>query len=304
MDLNKNKNHNERLNGEIIMKKLFYFLFLIVLYIPLNARMLIVDINGSGQYRTISLALQAAVDSDTIKVLPGTYMEAITISKNIVLMGSGYESTIISSGNDPTITMSNGKIMWFMITSSSGCGIRVGLGTSNITNCIFSGCSKSGVSTPIQEIYSGQVSVSISNCIFYGNSEYGTYMFAWEPINMSVQNCISILDGKGGYMREPVWGNGKLSVSYSCGKITNSVSNVGNIDTDPGFNSPTDYRINNQSPCWDNGKVGIYDPDGSRSDIGYFGGPDAPIYPVVIQLKIVPQQGGGVQIQAVGRANY
>ena len=50
---------------------------------------IVVDQSGGGDYTTISQALDAAVDGDEIIVKPGTYAEAITIDKDIVLRGDG-----------------------------------------------------------------------------------------------------------------------------------------------------------------------------------------------------------------------
>jgi hypothetical protein len=68
-------------------------------------------------YPIIQSAIDAASPGDTIKVLPGTYTEQLTISKSLTLVGSGAESTIIKAppGLEPrvlgipvTIEVSNG----------------------------------------------------------------------------------------------------------------------------------------------------------------------------------------------------
>ncbi len=48
-------------------------------------------------YSKIQSAIDAAKAGDTIKVLPGTYTEQLSIRKNINLIGSGAESTIINA---------------------------------------------------------------------------------------------------------------------------------------------------------------------------------------------------------------
>jgi hypothetical protein len=43
-------------------------------------RVLVVDASGGGDYLTITEAVAAAVDGDTVRVKPGTYVEAVTIA--------------------------------------------------------------------------------------------------------------------------------------------------------------------------------------------------------------------------------
>lgn len=253
----------------------------------LSARVIKVDINGSGQFTTISAALNAAVNGDTIKVLPGVYDGAITISKDVVLMGSGYETTKITANSNPAIKINGGKIMWFAITSNAGNGVEVNAGI--ITNSVIRSCSGAG-------IYFPQNSTGIAcNCVIYGNNApgaLGTY-----PTNAFVYNCISWGNSDVGY-------SSNFNVSYSLGSTWNVYGKNGMIDTNPSFTSNNDYHISPQSPCWDKGKPDILDPDGSQSDIGYFGGPDCPIYPVVTNVKIIPQTDGSIKIEATGVANY
>lgn len=50
---------------------------------------IVVDQSGNGTTTTITEAVAMAEDGDTILVKPGTYTEAITIDKDITLMGDG-----------------------------------------------------------------------------------------------------------------------------------------------------------------------------------------------------------------------
>lgn len=244
---------------------------------------------GAGQtYTTIQSAINAASAGDTIKVLPGTYNEAIAINKNLVIQGSGYETTRITSTNDPTVTMGAGKLMWFALTSTSGNGAQLTGGI--ITNCIIAGCGRYGVL-----FVSGG---SIKNSVIIGNASDGAN--GWNnntaSYNGTAVNCIS--RGNGGYGFQYMQG-----VTYSDGSM-GSGTNSNMINSDPAFVSGSDFHISPTSPCYQTGNPADVNPDGSRSDMGYFGGSDCPIYPVVTKIVITPAGNGQVQIQATAQANY
>ena len=63
---------------------------------------LVVAQDGSGEYGTISDAVAAAEDGDTILVRPATYVESIRIDKDITLRGDGdREDVVITSPSEP-----------------------------------------------------------------------------------------------------------------------------------------------------------------------------------------------------------
>ena len=55
------------------------------------------DITVPTDFPTIQAAINASSPGDTIKVLPGTYPEQLTISKNLTIISSGAKSTIIKA---------------------------------------------------------------------------------------------------------------------------------------------------------------------------------------------------------------
>jgi hypothetical protein len=279
------------------MKKTFLlFVFLFVITSQIFSRVIKVDINGSGQFTSISSALNAAIAGDTIKVLPGNYFEQITINKNVFLMGSGFETTTINSSSNPTIIMSAGKIQWFAISSTSGDGVKVSGTNAIIANCVIRGCTGSGIVGNTN----GSIATVI-NCTITYNGGYGIWAYRGNTINTT--NCIALWNGNNdfdGYDGD----YGPLNLSYCNGRQSNTSGNQGCINLDPQFVSSSDLHISEGSPCWDKGNPSLFDPDGSQSDMGYFGGPDCPVYPVVKSITLIPQPDGSVKIQATGVANY
>lgn len=255
------------------------------------ASTIIVDLNGGGNFISIQSAINAAVSNDTVKVWPGTYFEQVTLNKNIVLMGSGYENTIITGNFNPTVTMSSGKLLWLMISSSFGLGIKISGGV--LTNCVINSCSSNG-------IYCESGSASIINCISINNGGCGVY--ATGSGVLSINNCIFLQNSSTGFHRE-YYSNAVINLSYSNGSTYRTSGNQGCIDQNPVFTSSTDFHISEGSPCWNKGNPSLQDPDGSYSDMGYFGGPDCPIYPIVYEVLIEPS-GSTINLKAKGRANY
>ncbi|HJN74844.1 MAG TPA: putative metal-binding motif-containing protein [Myxococcota bacterium] len=71
---------------------------------------------------------------------------------------------------------------------------------------------------------------------------------------------------------------GPATVSYSTfwdnDILGDNADGTGVIYEDPDFTAS--YELESSSPCIDAGTPSVNDPDGSRSDMGYYGGPDAP----------------------------
>jgi hypothetical protein len=278
------------INKEGVMKKLFVLSVILILVVPLRATTYIVDQNGGGQYTSIYPALQDAGSGDTVKVWPGIYNESVTLNEDITLMGSGHECTFIKGSFNPVIVMSSGRLQWFQITSTGGNAIYLSGGT--VKNCVIIGSSANGIYVP-----SG--TSQVINCVLYQNGSYGILTATGSTVN--VTNCISRLNSSYGYYSY----QGILNLTYSNGSRYQTEGNTGVVDCDPGFvNPPLDFHIAEDPLCsWNTGNPSLPDPDGSIADMGYFGGPDCPIYPVVVQILIEPN-GNNINLHAKARANY
>jgi hypothetical protein len=267
-------------------------LVLLTPYTAWGASKYVVDQMGSTPYRTIAQGLGAAQDGDTVKVLPGVYDEQVTLSKNVILMGSGFEATTIRSDTSPTVSVSSGIMMWFDISNGTGTGAEVSAG--RLTNCVVRNCPVNGI------VVSSNATGIISNCVVCGNN---IGIATGGSNSATVYNCISWANRGVGFW-SPYY-TYFLRLSYCDGSTYSCSDGGGNINSDPLCRIPcVDVHISSSSPCWDTGRPDVLDPDGSRSDMGYFGGPYAPVFPVVTDVSLNPIEGGGVHITATGRANW
>jgi len=258
------------------------------------ANTIIVDYYGAGQFTSIQIAINNASSNDTIKVWPGIYSEQITLNKNVIIIGSGYENTTITSNSNPTINMSSGKIFHFKINSLNGDGIWLHHGI--VSNCVITGCSLCG-------IYAGTAGDDglVRNCVLTKNGTAGIAVGYYTSSTITIVNCIARPNGGKDFRGE--YGS-TFNLSYSNGATNGHTSgNQGVIDIDPQFYSENDYHIGEGTPCWNTGNPALQDPDGSQSDMGYFGGPECPIYPTVFEIIITPN-GNNINLEAKGRANY
>jgi hypothetical protein len=288
------------------MKTLIFFIVILLAASILHANTIIVDINGAGQFTTIQAGINAAAAGDTVQVWPGTYTGQVNLNKSILLCGSGYENTVITGSYNPCVWIaSSGKIQWFTITSLSGAGCTIAADGSIIRNCVIKSCATYGI---YNQGYSGYV----YNTLIINNGSYGIIMNS-NTSTMIVMNCIARNNTSTDYYanyQSCCTGYSTIMLSYSDGSYANSnygyVSGLqGVINADPLFISTTnsDYHIPSGSPCYNTGNPSLTDPDGSRSDMGYFGGPWAPTYPVVYEMTIAPN-GSTINVQAKARANY
>jgi len=136
-------------------------------------------------------------------------------------------------------------------------------------------------------IYVKAGAVDITNVTLDDNEGAGVAAIAVKGSAVTVRNTI-LSDNSGGaalYVEDTDDGVGSIAVSYSNLHGNSSVASGlddprgsdGNIDEDPDYDSSAgDYTLDTSSPCIDAGDPALSDPDGSRSDMGAYGGPGAP----------------------------
>ena len=284
------------------MKRFMYFfvLLLFVLAVPSFA----IIIRVPQDYPTIQQGIDAANSGDIVVVASGTYYEEITLKADVIVRGAGEGLSIIhGGGNNGDVVFASGndidndtKFLGFTVTGAISGGSMPG-GAGIFCN---SGAKPDISNNRVQGNDFGIVTWNQSNAYIHNNVVvYQTYdgiVVSADPVvinNTVVGNRIGINDG-GGY--GPIVMNNIVTEStlygiYAVGTspvltyndVWNNATNyqncspgTGSISADPMFsNPPTDYHLQSGSPCIDAGNPGaLYnDPDGSRNDMGAYGGP-------------------------------
>ncbi|CCU85091.1 MULTISPECIES: right-handed parallel beta-helix repeat-containing protein [Mesotoga] len=187
------------------MKMLFFMLLSILVIVPTglaqeNVGVLIVG-EPDGQYKSIQAAIDAANPGDTIRILPGTYKESLSISKEIKLEGSSRDEvtimpeegkdlgifvrgaknfsirsvTVIASGAAINVSRSSGQIEDAFIAggrfgiSFSGTGMTLEVLDSHIT-CYDGMDNEEYIETRLAGIYAyGNATLIAENCVFERN---------------------------------------------------------------------------------------------------------------------------------------
>ncbi len=271
-------------------------------------------------YPTIQQGIDAAVSGDIVVVAAGIYYEEITLKAGVVVRGAGEGLSIISGGgNNGDVVFAAGndignetKFQGFTVTGAiSGGGMPGGAG-------IFcnSGAKPDIANNRVEGNDFGivtwnQASAYIHNNVVVNNNYGGIGLStAATVINNTIVNCrIGINDG-GGYgptvMNNIIVDNNLYGVHavgtqpvLTYNDVWNNATNYHNctpgtgcISADPMFvDPPDDYHLDIGSPCINTGNPSseYNDPDGTRNDMGAYGGPGAAVDFPLVELTI-PQQ--------------
>lgn len=273
-------------------------------------------------YSTISNAIVNALPGDIISVYPGRYNEVVTLSKDLTLLGAGPQvTTIASNGNgivvNPNITAT---VIGFTISAAyNGIYLQYRSNTVIKNNCIISNVQNGIYMDGSYSGFSYGLSTTIVNNVMSFNSLSGiannNYMYS-RP-NISISNNIIFSNGSYGIYLPWV---GTVAISYNnvvgnaSANYYGVVADAGDISLNPLFINYTNgnFALQSKSPSRNLGRPGSADanPDGTRNDMGAFGGPDAASFwpypqgtPIITNLTITPssvQKGGKIMINATG----
>jgi len=173
------------------------------------------------------------------------------IRRNTIYGGAGYG--ILARESSRPVVVNN------VISEVGVSGIRLErMSNAVITNNVIAGSGYFGL------FCSYNSSPEIRNNIIYRNGSIRT-----EGIGLKGELSSQPVVRYNGFAGNPV---GDISIS------NDTTLDASNLRVDPRFRdyAGRDFRLADGSPLIDAGDHGILDPDGSRSDIGAFGGPDAP----------------------------
>ncbi len=322
----------------------FFLICLIVSGAQAEEEYVTVKQDGTGDYETIQAALDDTTrDYDEIVVFPGRYEENIQIKGNVKLFAvegpyltciDGHMQTPLADVITISPNLTSVEIIGFTVANGR---YGVNIKTSShvlITNCVaFQNTSHGFYSkwdwgTPVTQLM-------LYNSVSYKNGGSGYYMFAgadgnWRNFHhANIYNNIFASNSLHGLQyNSTAYNNYSDNVVIDCNNVWDHTENYGanigpgkvlvptnsesenprflNQVAGPGF----DARLQDTSRCREKGRDGAswLNPDGTRNDMGAFGGPHARTFyesptdgPIVREVRVSPgtvPRGEAITIEA------
>ena len=179
-----------------------------------------VNADGSGDYLTISQAIDAASSGDTIEISAGTFEDALDFGgKNLWLIGAGAKKTVLDAEGGATfaITLANGEtatLEGLTIENQNAQALHTANGIVTLTDISFESLGD-------DEVYGGAILAESSQLSMSDVTFIDTY--AWQGgaiwatdtqisgTNVLIDGCSSVDVGGGLYLQE----GSSLSLSES-----------------------------------------------------------------------------------------
>jgi predicted outer membrane repeat protein len=212
------------------------------------------------------------------------YLGADTTLTDVVFANNSstyYGGAVAAQAARVKVTMNNVRFYGNGSTFGGAVTLYGNATGSAFTNCVFANNSASNGGG----IFGQGPSAAITNSVFAGNSDaIQTYYSVFTVDNTSFSKngaALTVYNGQGSFASSysNFWSNGSSPFSGT----SDPTGTNGNISTDPLFTSTSgsdpstwDLHLHAGSPLIHAGDPAISNPDASRSDIGYYGGPGAP----------------------------
>jgi len=300
--------------GKIALLHLSAALALAALIAPgeAAASTIVVDSAGSGQATGIQVGISLATTGDTVRILSGTsgvYNEAVVLDRDITLECEGPDLVNIHNNSGNTITINTGRTVTIRgcTITGSGKGILINGGANaDIVNNVLLGNAQ-GISSSVTV-----GTVVVRNNVVVGNSGDGVSLY----VNGSKTIINNILYNNAGCGANIYNSGADVEYNNSVGNNTaycNVAAGTGAISAAPSFiNEGTgDFRLASGSTSRNVGKPGYNDPDGTRNDLGAYGGPDSAGFfpspeggPTIRTMSLFPSsvpKNGTITLQATGQ---
>ena len=272
------------------------------------------DAYGAGIFAytssgTLELVVEESTFEDNTAALSGggiyaLGLDAVTITDSVFEGNIASGTTSTSLGNLFGGAVNIDQVTDVVITGSTFCGNTAdeagGLHLTSISSLLFTNnivVENSATLGNGGNLYFDAVTGEVVNNNVLGGSAAGSGAAAYfdSSTALDVINTIFAYNGSGVYAADSGSASGSLftyndwysNTGYDrSGSFTFSTTSSGNTTSAPGFTSYTkdgncgndDYVLASTSALIDAGDSSIKDPDGSRSDIGAYGGPNSPYY--------------------------
>jgi len=320
-----------------MLRTLFILVFTVLLFanVAHGQASVTVKKDGSGNFTTITAALASVAQE--IVVHAGEYVENLTIDRPVTLRAyEGPLLTTINGASDagkPVIRVTNNiqqvRVTGFRIANGLQGVVLDSASIVTVTNSIVENNTNEGVRV---NAGGNNTSLSAYNNVIANNGAAGIFLIYSFP-NLPFANIQGniIMENRGyGLQADNTTGKERIFVAHN-NLYLNIPSNFSSqfggsgivlgagmlYDVDPRFvgTGTNDVRLRVSSPasqCINAGPItaSFNDPDGSRNDMGAFGGPHAATFfespldgPIVRQVTVNPSpviQGETFTVRAVG----
>ncbi|MBI3587235.1 MAG: right-handed parallel beta-helix repeat-containing protein [Ignavibacteriales bacterium] len=222
-------------------------------------------------FPTIQEGVNSVAGIGVVRVASGEYKEEVTLKDSVFLLGASPANTIIK-GNVFAFDVLGAQISGFTVKDTNTAGIHCRNAFLKITNNIV-------INQPHNGIHSSHSTLTIVNNVLSGNGQNGILVI--DSSSVIVKNNIFVRNSQLGIGGDTfstasigyndAWGNGAGSFAPQFFPAsTNIAVNPLFIDTTSG-----NYSLQAGSPCRNAGDPDpqYNDGDGSRNDMGAFGGP-------------------------------